>query len=115
MELGDGMNFGEWEVKILEQPFNRRNYIFLYRVTSRGTEYVTHDGTIKPLAEGNMPVVEDSYFTVMDDDGLQALADALAKRGVKTRNDHKNEGLLEATRSHLEDMRTLVFTNKKGK
>ncbi len=40
---------------------------------------------------------------------MQSLADALAGQQVKTENDHKIEGVLEATKAHLTDMRQLVF------
>jgi len=40
---------------------------------------------------------------------LKALAEALDKEGVKTENDYKLQGILEATKKYLEDMRRLVF------
>jgi len=40
---------------------------------------------------------------------LKSLAEALDKQGVKTENDYKIQGILEATKYHLEDMRRLVF------
>lgn len=43
---------------------------------------------------------------------LQDLADEITKLGVKTENIHKIEGVLEATKAHLEDMRKLVFEEK---
>ena len=42
-------------------------------------------------------------------DILQGLAEALDKNGIKTEKDAKIQGLLEATKYHLEDMRSLVF------
>lgn len=39
---------------------------------------------------------------------LKALAEALDKQGVKTDKDAKIEGLLEATRYHLEDIRKVA-------
>lgn len=39
---------------------------------------------------------------------MKAFAEALDKKGVKTENDHKIAGTLEATRFHLEDMRKLL-------
>jgi len=44
---------------------------------------------------------------------LKALAEALDKQGVKTENDFKIQGLLEATKYHLEDMRKLTFKKEK--
>lgn len=43
---------------------------------------------------------------------LQSIAEALDKNGVKTDNDAKIAGTLEATRYHLEDLRKLLKVNK---
>jgi len=40
---------------------------------------------------------------------LKALAEELKKYGVRTVSDDKMEGILEATKLHLEDMRDIVF------
>lgn len=40
---------------------------------------------------------------------MPAMAEALAQDGIKTENDFKIAGLLEAKNYHLEDMRKLVF------
>lgn len=42
-----------------------------------------------------------------------ALAEALDKKGIKTENDYKIAGTLEATKYHLEDMRKLALGGKK--
>ncbi len=42
---------------------------------------------------------------------LKALAECMDKEGIKTENDHKIQGLLEATKLHLKDMRELVRGN----
>jgi len=39
---------------------------------------------------------------------LKACAEELASQGIKTDNDHKIEGKLEATRYHLEDLRAML-------
>ena len=41
------------------------------------------------------------------------VAKALDNTGVKTDNDHKIQGLMEATKYHLEDMRKMVFKEAK--
>ena len=46
---------------------------------------------------------------------LKELAEAIDKQGVKTDQDAKTEGLLQATKYHLEDMRTLLKLNKGDK
>ena len=40
---------------------------------------------------------------------FKALADALSNRGVRTENDNRLLGMLEARNEHLQDMRKLVF------
>ena len=45
---------------------------------------------------------------------LKALAEALDKNGIKIDKDAKMEGLLEATRYHLEDLRKLLKLNIEG-
>ena len=44
----------------------------------------------------------------LDSATMQQFAEALDKEGIKTDKDAKIEGLLEATRAHLEDTRTLL-------
>lgn len=39
---------------------------------------------------------------------FQALAKTLDKKGIKTPNSHKVEGELDATKYHLEDLRTIM-------
>lgn len=39
---------------------------------------------------------------------MQAMAEAFSKRGIKTENDHKIQGTLEATKYHLEDLRKIL-------
>ena len=43
---------------------------------------------------------------------FSAFAEALDKQGIKTENDFKIQGKLEAKESHLQDMRRLVFKNQ---
>jgi len=44
---------------------------------------------------------------------MQSLAEELSKKHIKTDNDHKIQGTLDATKKHLNDMRKLVFLNIK--
>lgn len=47
------------------------------------------------------------------DQGLmKKLAEVLSDKGIKTDNDHKIQGILEATKNHLEDLRKLIFERK---
>ena len=47
------------------------------------------------------------------EDFLQAFAAALNEKNIKTPDEHKLQGILQATQYHLEDMRRLVFGRKK--
>lgn len=46
---------------------------------------------------------------------LKALAEELDKAGVKTDSDAKMQGILEAQKYHLEDLRTMLKLKKQGK
>ena len=50
---------------------------------------------------------EPSFYLRVEE--LKALGDAIAGMGIKLDSDMKREGILEATKYHLEDMRKLVF------
>ena len=46
---------------------------------------------------------------------MKAMAEALDKEGIKTDNDAKLQGTIDATRYHLEDLRTLLKLGKNNK
>lgn len=64
----------------------------------------------KELETGDLPTLRLS--NVVAEQFLKGLAEALDKQGIKTENDFKIQGLLEAKENHLEDMRKLVFKGK---
>jgi len=45
---------------------------------------------------------------------MKSLAEALDEQGIKTDNDAKIQGTLEATRYHLEDLRKILKLDKGG-
>ena len=45
---------------------------------------------------------------------MQAIVEAFTARGIKTENDHKIQGKLDATLYHLEDLRSLLKLKKRG-
>lgn len=108
-----GFNFGGWKAYLEYRPDMLGYHLYLMRNTAGGREFLTENGTMKIVKLGeqykNTDKLHFAYFE--DDQQLQAIADAISERGVKSNNDHKNEGLLEATKAHLEDMRNLVFDN----
>ena len=103
------MNFGEWKVKVDKRFDLNTNLIYLYQKTAQGTLFLTRKGDTIIHPFNSAVKYEDVYFAIADDEQLQALADGLADKGFKTTSDSKAEGLLEATRAHLEDMRKIVF------
>ena len=70
----------------------------------------------KPMKMEYIPISADGSFTEasltlpnpLGQEFCQKMAEALSKRGVKTDNDHKIIGILEATKYHLEDLRQLL-------
>lgn len=102
------MRFGEWHVQVITMPGYMLNRVYLMQHEGSTTSFLTKDNTLVTAKPGEL-TRDDLYFVEMDDDQLQAFADALAGRGIKTSNDHKNEGLLEATREHLNDMRRITY------
>lgn len=105
----------DYKVHIEQHPMGLFYKVFLYRVTTAGIVHYFIDGdTVKTemVKEGTIEFPKPTL--TVPGEFLQPFADALANGGVKTHNDHKNEGLLEATREHLADMRSLVF-DKKGR
>lgn len=46
---------------------------------------------------------------------LEAVLDAIEREGIKSKSTATVEGLLEATKYHLEDMRKLVFSKEEKK
>jgi hypothetical protein len=106
--------FGDWEVNIIEQWSKNTNKVYLYKYEADGVSVLGKDGVLHLVKEG-VRDGDDHFFAEMTNRQLQAFANSLAERGIKTTNDSKNEGQLIATKAHLEDMRSLVFKSAKPK
>lgn len=104
---------GNWEVQIINTMRSFNNRIYLMQRFNNQTVFITHQGTQVAVRDDVDIKEEDVWFAEMNNDQLQAFANSLASKGIKTTNDSKNEGLLEATKYHLEDMRTLLKLNMK--
>lgn len=106
--------FGEYTVQIIDNPGYANSRVFLFKKQGpHGTEFLTHTGDRILVAPATELKHEELYFADLDPDQLQALANALSKRGIKTNADSIAEGKLLATEKHLEDMRKIVFEGKK--
>lgn len=105
------MYFGKWEVQLRSNPGTLSVDLWMLQRDGNTITIITHEGVGKTYKDGEIPNPED-YFARLYPEQVTALADGLANYGAKSQNDHKNEGLLEATRAHLEDMRKLVLKDK---
>ncbi len=92
----------DWKVQINEKPGMFMIDIFVYRDTYQGTEVVNGD-CITVLGKGEPATPTLSLLP----EQLQALVDSLNEKGFKPKEGFL-EGKLQATESHLKDMRTLL-------
>lgn len=102
-------DFGQFKVFIQERPHLLLYRVFLSKRDSNSTIFIKADGMAYELVEGAKIDEDEVYFAEMSGDQLQALAEALASKGIKTNKDSIAEGKLSATERHLEDMRTIVL------
>lgn len=100
------MNFGEWEAKLVDNFDLMLVDMYLTRRTTQGREALTSKGTIVQIKD---EVNSDNLrFARLERGQLQTIAEAFAQYGVKTIDNHRAEGLLEATKYHLEDLRVIA-------
>jgi len=92
--------------------FSRTLHVLLVREREDGKLWVGRveaDGTINYVEQEQATIVRPTF--ILHDEAelfLKACAEELARQGIKTDNDHKIEGKLEATRYHLEDLRAML-------
>ena len=103
-----------WKAKIFNSDFLDGEKLVLYLENFSGA------GTISILQADGKTMKTYSSTEAMGDVTLclprgaaEAILNALLERGVKPKEQSRVEGMLEATRAHLEDMRRLVFKEKK--
>lgn len=104
----------DFKVKIIERPGVFTKRVFMWRYDRNVMEFFTHKAEVRIVKEGEQVNDDELYFAELTDDQLQAFADALANKGVKTRNDSIAEGKLQATEKHLEDMRLIALSKFKA-
>ncbi len=66
----------------------------------------------KPMKHGTMVAPTMSIPGMFAREFPMKMIDALTRKGYKSISDSKTEGLLEATKYHLQDMRNLVFKKR---
>ena len=94
---------------------NFSNELLIYLGEEEGGKlYLWQFGRPARVEVGPNKVIEPSISIdgLIAGEFLEKFAEALGQMGIKTDNDHKIQGLLEATKYHLEDMRGLVFKKK---
>ena len=94
-----------WKVKIVEDFSRSVNEIYIYCETPQGRQAMDANGGISPVVMGArfQPVFS------LPREVMPELLDALLESGAKPKEQSRVEGVLEATKAHLEDMRRLVF------
>ena len=73
-----------------------------------GREFLRADGSRYFEKRGEQSKDEDIVFCNLPIGVDKKFAEELSRIGIKTDNDHKIAGTLEATKYHLEDMRKLA-------
>jgi hypothetical protein len=102
------------KAEIYRNPLKRTVDILFY-YDQNGKRYIAKPVKLifEELKEGVEiePTLRIDRF--MERDFLIALAEALQQEGIDTHREAKIEGLLEATKYHLEDLRKLLKLNRK--
>lgn len=93
----------DWIVKIIDPGYRTTRDVFIYRTGPIGKIELLRSDTIETIDEGTAP--EPSMR--LSPEALQAFADALDKMGITPKQGFV-EGKLQATESHLSDMRQLL-------
>lgn len=94
-----------WKIKIVEDFCRSSTEIYVYCDTPQGRQAMNRDGITSPVKPG----VRFEPALVIPSSAREDLLNALLESGVKPREQSRVEGMLEATKAHLEDMRRLVF------
>lgn len=104
----------EWKAKIVEDlSMIDSAKLYIYRERDGGVEIAPASGGITVFCPTGSLLPEP---TMQLYSGMQeALLAALLGNGVKPKEQSRVEGVLEATKAHLEDMRRLVFSKPEVK
>lgn len=103
------------EVHVIPDFMRGENKVFMFEYLGDGNrEFTRADGSKHLEKRGDQAKEEDIIFCRLPFKADKLLADELSRLGIKTDNDHKIAGTLEATNRHLEDMRALVFKGKQN-
>jgi len=78
--------------------------VYIFKTKNDRPSHVLNNGIYSPVEEGK--VYEPTLF--IDRYDVKDLVDELAKLDLKSENDYKIQGVLSATKRHLEDLRHLL-------
>lgn len=93
----------EWKVKIIDNPSLLGKEVFIYQLHGEQVTYVGKDFHEHTVTRG----ASIEHGLILNEDQLRAFAQALGELGVHPQKEYI-EGKLEATESHLKDMRKLL-------
>ena len=105
----------DWKVDVVFSPIRMGYEVYVSRRESENHRQFCADGgkMLITLADNERVEPDKCLFALLTDDIAPQLLQKLSDKGLKTNNDSKNEGLLEATKYHLEDMRNIALKGKK--
>jgi len=92
-----------WKALLQHSLTNLQYELTIYRARGDKTDVLQSNKTIKTIEYGE----EYEPTLLIEDDMLQALAEALHEKGINPKKEYV-QGKLEATESHLQDMRVLL-------
>ena len=105
---------GEWKAHV-EQPIMKDVYrIYLFKdIEARARQFVTKGGEeYRTVQEGD--ITEKNFCLIeVPSQAMHSIVDAIDRSKIPKPSKSHTEGKLEATLSHLEDMRSIVFKGKK--
>lgn len=105
----------DWEIDVIQSSLMPGFQIRIYREIGNNEYQIMHfdaEGVANITTHKFGAMISPSMY--LNHYLLKKLGEAIANIGVKLDADAKREGLLEATKYHLEDMRTLLKLNILG-
>lgn len=108
----DNVSSDGWRVRIERVPYNDCVKVWMWKNTHNGADVLCADGMRRFIRDGE--VISGNVTPVLTLNGMNAkaimvaLAEAISQEGVHTPDAERLRGTLEATKSHLADLRQLL-------
>lgn len=104
---------GDWVAEIEYSPSVLGYLLYLYQDRADGRHFLTENGKTIVVKPTDDPVFkQDVYFARLQKEQLRAIATTASRQGIISKDDSYLKGQLEATKCHLNDMRSIVFKNQ---